>query len=358
MPELRETLHYTGATTDRGGIVAVLRALAAGGAFRVVHGVSPGFAGAGDGLPLWTGPALETERISPANLWRARAVARAVRSWLAAGPRRIFHGHSRAGLLVALWLRAAGERRVVVSVHCYGRQRWFYRWAAGRLGRALFWLSPAMKAYYGAGDATWTQCRPGCVVAPAGGVPRRGAPAEPIRLGGVGALVPWKRWDLVPAALALLPAAARARWRFRHIGADDGSAASRAWAAALRTSTAGPDVDWLGPQASSAGFLAETDVLVVASENEPFSIAMLEALHAGVPVIAADSGGARDVIVPGRNGWLFRSGDAADLARCLEAAARPGALAAVAPAGADLARFDARAVAAEWETVYRGVAGA
>ena len=35
--------------------------------------------------------------------------------------------------MVALWLARAGERRVVVSVHCYGRQRWFYRWAARQL---------------------------------------------------------------------------------------------------------------------------------------------------------------------------------------------------------------------------------
>ena len=62
-------------------------------------------------------------------------------------------------------LAAAGERRVVVSVHCYGRRTWFYRWAAGRLGERLFWLSPAMKQHYeiDARGGDWTQCVPGCV---------------------------------------------------------------------------------------------------------------------------------------------------------------------------------------------------
>ena len=73
---------------------------------------------------VWIGPWIYGERISLGNFWCARSVALAVRRWLQAEPGRVFHGHSRAGLLVGLWLRLLGERRVVVSVHCYGRQRW------------------------------------------------------------------------------------------------------------------------------------------------------------------------------------------------------------------------------------------
>ena len=69
--------------------------------------------------------------------------------------RRIFHGHSRAGLLVGLWLRLFGGERVVVSVHCHGRQKWFYRWAALVLGERMVWLTPAMKAHYDVGARTW-----------------------------------------------------------------------------------------------------------------------------------------------------------------------------------------------------------
>jgi glycosyltransferase involved in cell wall biosynthesis len=64
--------------------------------------------------------------------------------------------------------------------------------------------------------------------------------------------------------------------------------------------------------------LAGLDVLVVPSlwyENTPFSV--LEALHAGVPVVASDLGGIAEIVVPGQSGMLFPAGDAAALAAVL-----------------------------------------
>src|SRR5439155_9349363 len=64
--------------------------------------------------------------------------------------------------------------------------------------------------------------------------------------------------------------------------------------------------------------LASIDVLVVPSiwpENSPLVIQ--EAFLAGVPVIASRIGGIPEVVRDGRNGLLFRAGDAADLARSL-----------------------------------------
>ena len=167
-------LHYVGADDDRGGIVSVVRALAGAGQFQCVLGVNRGFRQRrSPPLAAFELPALDGEVLRLRTLWRARAVAREVGRWLETEPGRIFHGHSRAGLAVALWLERVGETRVAVSVHCYGRRRWFYRWAAGRLGSRLFWLSPAMREYYGVGGDGWTGCIPGCVpaadIAPAAG---------------------------------------------------------------------------------------------------------------------------------------------------------------------------------------------
>ncbi|AOS44599.1 Putative glycosyltransferase EpsD [Lacunisphaera limnophila] len=358
-----EILHYTGYDDDRGGIVSVVHALASAGRFGCVLGMNPG-AVQRRMPPLRAEffPALAGELIGPGNGWRARVTARAVQAWLRADPARVFHGHSRAGLLVALWLDQMGERRVVASVHCYGRQRWFYRWAARRLGARLRWLSPAMKDYYGVGDGTWAGCVPGCAgpTTPAPRVARD--ETAPVRLVGIGALVRWKNWHLVTAALALLPAPVRARLRFTHIGAADGTADAAAYAAQLRRRSEAADlqglVEWRGEQPSSAGVLAEADVVVVASDHEPFSVAMLEALGAEVPVLAADSGGARDLIRTGENGWLFASGDAAALAGCLRALVETPALRQVHPRPEDLRRFTAPVVAAEWEKIYREVSGA
>jgi glycosyltransferase involved in cell wall biosynthesis len=50
---------------------------------------------------------------------------------------------------------------------------------------------------------------------------------------------------------------------------------------------------------------------------ETQGLVVLEALARGVPVVVADGCAARDAVVPDETGFLFRSGDAADLARQL-----------------------------------------
>ena len=352
-----EVLQYTGGDNDRGGVISVVRNLASTGHFRCVLGVNPGCVQHREpALEVLELPRIAGEEISPLTFWRARVVALVVQTWLQAGSNRVYHGHSRAGLLVGLWLHWLGERRAVVSVHCYGRHRWFYRWAADRLGSRLYWLSPAMKKYYSAGDPNWTHCMPECVPPVVSAGLSRTRVSDLIRLGGIGALVRWKNWQLVLDALALLPAEIRQRFRFRHIGTDDGSADSLALATELRTrsETAGLRgiVEWHGQQASPEFFLSETDCLVVASNNEPFSVAMLEALRAGVPVLAADSGGAQDIVRPGSNGWLFRTGDAAGLARQLELLVNSDALDSLRVGQTDLRQFDATIVAERWAKIY------
>lgn len=370
---MRSVLHYTGYDRDAGGILAVIRALAATGECACTLGVNPGFAPSRTPpLPLLELPAIAGEKISLATLWRARAVAARVAAWLGEDPQRIYHGHSRAGLLVGLWLHRRGVRRLVVSVHCYGRQKWFYRWAARQLGERLFWLSPAMKRHYGVtaghergtpGD--WSQCIPSCIPPPVEVAPLRPRPPSPsgrLHLGGIGGLVPVKRWDLVLAALAALPSATRAKLRFTHIGGEDGSAESQRYARHLRAQTTALGltdlITWRGEQPSSRELLREVDAVVVPAAREAFSLAMLEALAAGVPVLAADSGGPSDVLVPERNGWLFTAESETDLARQLARLTAGDALARVRIEPGDTRRFTAPVVAAQWREVYARVAGA
>ncbi len=338
--------------------MSVLRALAGTDRFAGVLGVNPGFVQRrAPALPVLALPRIDGEIIGAKTFWRARAVAREVRRWLAVDRARVFHAHSRAGLVAALWLARAGERRVVASVHCYGRQRWFYRWAARRLDGRLFWLSPAMKRYYGVTmDDAWAQCLPGCVPVPADAPVRRPRDPARLRLGGVGALVAWKGWHLLPEALAQLPADVRARVRFDHIGGAGIDAASQAYAARLRELTAAHGledrVSWHGEQASSAKFLREIDALVVASDHEPFSIAVLEALAAGVPVLAADTGGAQDLIEAERSGWFFRNADAAALAGAIARLTQVDAWARIDVGPEMVRRFTAPVIAEQWERVY------
>ncbi len=63
--------------------------------------------------------------------------------------------------------------------------------------------------------------------------------------------------------------------------------------------------------------LANTDITVIPSRMESFSLVTRESLHAKVPVIGPDIGGIPEVIHDGENGFLFRSGDYRDLANKL-----------------------------------------
>lgn len=76
-----------------------------------------------------------------------------------------------------------------------------------------------------------------------------------------------------------------------------------------------------GPVFDAPERLADYDVAVVIGEQQGCPNAVLEALAAGVPVVANDSGGTRELVIDGRTGLLVRGRDpvaiAAALARIL-----------------------------------------
>lgn len=339
--------------------MSVIRNLAATGQFSCVLGVNPEFRqDRQPGLKVLHLPRLAGERIDLPNFWRARRVAREVRHWLRADSRRVFHGHSRAGLLVACWLRASRELQAVASVHCFGRQMWFYRIAAQVLGDRLYWLGPAMKRHYGLADRTWTNCIPDGVPMQEDGdcrrQPRRGSC---LRLGCVGALVAVKEWELALEGIARLPANLPAT--LVHVGSTDGSVASAAYADGLRRQSErlriADRIEWRGQLENLAAFHSEIDALVVASPWEAFSVAALEAAAAGVPIVAPDRAGTADLIESAKVGRLFRTGDPDDLARVLASFASDASQSGLDFLPAELRRFAAPAVAAQWAAVYEGL---
>jgi glycosyltransferase involved in cell wall biosynthesis len=64
--------------------------------------------------------------------------------------------------------------------------------------------------------------------------------------------------------------------------------------------------------------LKALDLFLLPSLWEGFSVAILEAMAAGVPVIATRVGGAEEVITSGREGLLIPPGDAQGLAEAIE----------------------------------------
>lgn len=349
-------LHYTGYDQARGGIMTGIGHLADTGIFRCILGVNQGFQRpAKPSLDVMEFCRLEGEKINIVNFWRARVVAQQVRDWLRADSGRIFHGHSRAGLLVALWLRWFREPRVVVSVHCYGQQRWFYRAVKAMLGRRLRWLTPAMiRYYYQQENSDWGDCIPNGLPGVPAPIMRQPPQDRPLRIGGAGQLTANKRWDLVLAALAGLPA--EAQIEFWYAGDPTSDADSVEFAQKLKAFAAEHRLEgrvrWLGWQTSIAGWLQEIDAIVVPFHHESFSMTALEALYAGVPVIAARGGGPDDLIRQGENGWLVLPDNVPALAQQLTAMLAPAAWAGLQADPQHLGRFRIAAVAAQWSEVY------
>lgn len=77
-------------------------------------------------------------------------------------------------------------------------------------------------------------------------------------------------------------------------------------------------VHFLGHRGDVPRLLAHAEVAWSTSAYEGQSNAILEAMAAGVPVVASDIPGTRDLVTSGETGLLFPAGDRAGLARCTQ----------------------------------------
>ena len=74
-------------------------------------------------------------------------------------------------------------------------------------------------------------------------------------------------------------------------------------------------VHFLGLRHDVPRLLAHCDLLWLASESEGMPNVVMEAMAAGLPVVASDISGNRDLVVPGETGYLTPLGDRGALAR-------------------------------------------
>jgi len=78
-----------------------------------------------------------------------------------------------------------------------------------------------------------------------------------------------------------------------------------------------------GQSEDVAGVLAGASVFVQPSSTEGMSNSMLEAMAAGLPIVATDVGAARELLGNDARGWLIEADDTGQLARAMEAALDP-----------------------------------
>lgn len=81
----------------------------------------------------------------------------------------------------------------------------------------------------------------------------------------------------------------------------------------------GEAVAFAGKVDDVESYLFAADLFVLPSVTEGMSMALLEAMAAGLPIVASRVGGTVDVIVDKKNGLLFESGDKEGLIRCITA---------------------------------------
>jgi glycosyltransferase involved in cell wall biosynthesis len=241
-----------------------------------------------------------------------------------AGRVDVVHGHSaKAGFLVRLAAMLRGRRGATVFTP-HGWSWWAADGAEARLYLQLERLAArwcrSIVTISGAERAAGLAARVGRPaqyrVIPNGiDLERFGRPPEPVpgRVVFVTRLDPPKRVDLAVRALAevrgTFPEA-----ELQLVGDGSRRAEAERLVAALGV---GDAVRFLGVREDVPDILSRASCAVLASDYEGCPFAVLEAMAAGVPVVATAVGGLPELLEHGRTGLLVPPGDAAALAAAL-----------------------------------------
>lgn len=157
-------------------------------------------------------------------------------------------------------------------------------------------------------------------------------------IGIVGRLQPWKRQDRLIEAVAKLRSHDPERdVQLLIIGGDAHGYAPEyepALHALVDKLGLGDSVIFTGQVPSADPYLGLIDVLVNASDVEPFGIVLLEGMAFKLPVVAVAAGGPLEIIEDGVNGILVESSDPLDLAAGIDRLKDPAERARIGAAGA------------------------
>jgi len=219
-------------------------------------------------------------------------------------------------------IRRRGERRLLT--HTYGeglaqlphprtRQR-LDRWAGRRFDHVAA-ASDAVEAFLtgtqGYPPPPTVRIRPGWT-----GAPRERAAQTPRRAPTIVCVAALRREKGHDTLLAAFTEVRRTIPQARLVLVGDGPYRPQV-EAAVRAAHLGGSVRLAGRATDVWDHLADADVFALASPSEALGIAILEAMAAGLPVVASDVGGIPELVTPGVTGELFAVGDHRELARKL-----------------------------------------
>ncbi len=139
----------------------------------------------------------------------------------------------------------------------------------------------------------------------------------PVRLVCVGRLIERKGQHHLLHAFARLPAETRNRCRLVLAGTGDAEAGLRVCADQLDLAN---HVTFLGyvPREAMPEVYTQADIFVLPSQNEGMSMALLEAMASGLPVVVTDTGGSSELVHSGVNGFVIPWGDVPMLTEALD----------------------------------------
>jgi glycosyltransferase involved in cell wall biosynthesis len=234
------------------------------------------------------------------------------------------HVHTEAG---ALWRDAAliapalaARAPVILHLHGAGYESWYDR--ADSAARAVIRLVLTQAACVAAPSESLSQWARGvtrksahvvCLPSPvAGHVPLEGS--RPNLVLFLGRMEPAKGiFDLLDAISALRAAVPDVRL----VCAGDGDRLAVArYAESIGIADAVKFTGWVGPSGKRA-LLESAAVFAMPSYDAALPISLLEAMAAGVPVVASAVGGIPEVVVDGVSGFLVAPGDRTALERQL-----------------------------------------
>jgi len=110
-------------------------------------------------------------------------------------------------------------------------------------------------------------------------------------------------------------------------------------------------VTFLGALPETSQFLSQLDVFVLSSLNEGLPVALLEAMAAGLPVVATRAGGVEEAAVDGENAYLSAPGDSVGLAHAMIRMANVPDLARVGALGKQIVQ-DRFRIERMWQDYY------
>ncbi|WP_141019981.1 glycosyltransferase [Azoarcus sp. DD4] len=274
---------------------------------------------------------------------------RRLREIVAARDVRMILAHRFKPIFISCW---ATKLPVIGVHHAFGdyerlSHQLFARWFGKRLG--LLGVSDAIRDDIRRGVPSWPADRIETlhnridvdavrteVLPRAAARERLGLPQDAYVIGNVGRLHPDKDQATLLRAFARARGSLPAGALLVILGKGRLEDKLKAQAVELGIADA---VRFLGQVPEARRAFSAFDLFALSSDHEPFGMVLLEAMAAGVPVVATDCGGAPEVV--GDVGKLFALGDAAALAGLLTEHAGWSEAARAEVAGRSLARLRA-----------------